>query len=101
MLVLNQAARVCGLCLLLSQACSRIIRSGRERLGRFLSGGAAAAAGISYRGCNEPLAEEEEEEEETGQTAYVFPVWNYLVGMDTYVTSYLEIGTYVYIVHSM
>lgn len=43
----------------------------------------------------------EEEEEETGQTAYVFPVWNYLVGMDTYVTSYLEIGTYVYIVHSM
>lgn len=85
MLVLNQAARVCGLCLLLSQACSRIIRSGRERLGRFLSGGAAAAAGISYRGCNEPLAEEEEEEDTglSGQTAYVFPVWNHLVGMDT------------------
>lgn len=42
----------------------------------------------------------EEEEEETGQTAYVFPVWNYLVGMDTLPPT-LEIGTDVYIVHSM
>lgn len=104
MLVLNQAARVCGLCLLLSQACSRIIRSGRERLGRFLSGGAAAAAGISYRGCNEPLAEDGGGGGGGGNwTDSIFISSMELGGTCRYgyVTSYLEIGTYVYIVHSM
>lgn len=100
MLVLNQAARVCGLCLLLSQACSRIIRSGRERLGRFLSGGAAAAAGISYRGCNEPLAEDGGGRGGNWTDSICISSME-LPGRYGYVTSYLEIGTYVYIVHSM